>query len=42
MEEVKGIRSGVVKVTSSAGRIEILFSSRLAGSRLGWGVGTVG
>jgi hypothetical protein len=28
--------------TSSAGRVEILFSGRLAGSRLGWGVGTFG
>jgi hypothetical protein len=42
MEEVKGISVAVGLVTSSAGRVEILFSGRLAGSRLGRGVGTVG
>jgi hypothetical protein len=42
MEEVKGIRGTVGLVTRSAGRVEIQFSRRLAGSRLGWGVGTFG
>jgi hypothetical protein len=42
MEEVKGISGVVGLVTSTAGRVEIQFSRRLAGSHLGWGVGTFG
>jgi hypothetical protein len=41
MEEVKWISVvvGLVTTSGSAGRVEILFSGRLAGSRLGWGRG---
>jgi hypothetical protein len=42
MEEVKWISGDAVLFTSLAGRVEILFSGRLAGSHLGWGVGTFG
>jgi hypothetical protein len=40
MEEVKKIMGAVGLVTSSACRVEIQFSRRLAGSRSGWEVGT--
>jgi hypothetical protein len=42
MEEVKWRSDAVELVTISAGRVEILFSGRLAGSGLGRGVGTFG